>query len=305
MHSPPLPIARLAAALFLPACTPPALDSADSAEEVEPWLELTLLPELPTTVDALQVSVAHDEAVTSVSYAWYRDNLLVSGLDGALVAAENTARDQVWRVVVTPERPLATDQPVSAKVTIGNTPPQVLSVHLGEAPDAGSDITAEVETEDADGDAVTLAWSWTLDGEPLAGAWGGSLPAGLALRDQVVGVTVTPSDGTDSGEPVSAEVTVVNSPPSLAAATLGVTSIGTGETLVATTEGWHDADGDPEAYRHAWFVDGTGVGSDSDTFTLDGVAAGSFCWCQVTPFDGIEEGEPVLTEIVLVVEVTP
>ncbi len=303
MHSHVLPL--LASALLLTGCEPPADDSADTAEEALPWLEIELSPEAPTTADALQVLVEHDDAVASLSYAWYRDNLLVAELDGALVASENTARDEVWRIVVTPDRPLSTDQPVSAKVTIGNTPPVILSVDLGSAPDVGSDITAAVDSEDADGDAVSLSWSWTVDGEPFEGAWGGSLPAGLAQRDQVVGVTVTPSDGSDAGEPVSAEVTVANSPPSLASASLGVTSASPGDSLEVSTEGWYDADGDEEGYRYAWFVDDTQQDTETASFALDGVSVGSLCWCEVTPWDGFDEGEPVLTEILLVVEDSP
>lgn len=288
----------------LSACLPADDDSADSAAPDEPWLELELLPEAPVTGDALQVSVSHDDSVSSLSFAWYRDNLLVSELDGALVSADNTARDQVWRVVVTPDRPLVSDQPVSAKVTIGNTPPAVLGVALTEAPDVTSDIVASVEAEDADGDLVDFAWAWTLDGAALEGAWGGSLPAGLALRGQVVGLTVTPSDGTDDGEPATTEVTVGNSPPSVAVASVGVTSAAVGETLELVTEGWFDADGDPEGYRYAWFVDEVEQADSAATFSLD-LDAGAVCWCVVTPWDGVDEGEPVITELVTVVEAAP
>jgi hypothetical protein len=287
------------------ACVPAAEDSADTAPPVEVWLTVELLPEAPTTGDALQVSVSHDDSVSSVGYAWYRDNLLVAELDSALVSADNTARDQVWRVVVTPDRPLVTDQPVSATVTIGNSAPTVLTVDLGDAADVTTDIVASVETQDADGDSVDLAWAWSLDGAALEGAWGGSLPAGIALRGQVVGVEVTPSDGTDSGEPLAADITVGNSAPSVAVASIGLTSAAVGDTLEVLTEGWFDADGDSEDYRYAWFVDELEQSGDSASFTLDGVVAGAVCWCVVTPWDGLDEGEPVMTELVTVVEAAP
>ncbi len=290
-----------ASTLLLPACIPLGDDTgADTAAEAEPWLTVELLPAEPVTGDALQVSVEHDEAVDSLSYAWYRDNLLVSSLDGALVASENTTRDEVWRVVVTPERAMASDQPVSAKVTILNSPPEVVSITLTSSPDVNTDISADVEVDDADGDSVSHAWAWSVDGSALEGSWGGSLPAGLFERDQVVSVQVTPNDGTVDGEPSTAEVTVSNSPPSVALASLGVSSAAVGDTLEVTTSGWYDADGDAEDYNYAWYVDDVEAAADSASFALDDVSSGSVCWCQVTPWDGTDEGESVLTELVVV-----
>ncbi len=301
LHASAIPL-LLAAAL---ACEPPDDDSADTAAEIEPLLELDLSPAEPFTGDALLVAVEHDEGVYDLSYAWYRDNLQVTELAGALVASEHTARDQVWRVVVTPERAQAADQAVSAKVTILNTPPAVSSLALSASPTVTTDIIAEVEAEDDDGDGIEYTWAWSVDGAVIEGAWGGSLPAGLFLRDQVVSVQVTPSDGTDDGQPASAEVTVGNSPPSLASASLGVSSAAVGTTLQVSTSGWYDADGDAEGYRYAWYVDEVEVAKGSDSYNLDGAVPGSVCWCQVTPWDGQDEGQPVLTELVVVVEDSP
>ncbi len=302
--SQPLPSLCSAAffALLALACEPPAEDSADTGATIDPWIQLGFEPEEPSTSDLLRVVVEADDSVQGYTFAWYRDNQQESDLEGAMVPAEYTARDQTWRVVVTPDRPGGPDQPVSAKIVILNTPPELLSLALSEDPDVTSDISASASTEDADGDSVTVEYEWSLDGEPLEGAWGGSLPGGLFQRDQAVSVQAVPHDGTDPGEGLSAEVTVGNAPPSVAAASLGVSTAAVGATLELTVSGWYDPDGDEEGYLFDWYADDEEVGSGTLSFTLDSVEAGAVVYCRVIPFDGFDEGEPVLSELVLVVE---
>lgn len=280
--------------IWIWACAVPSggEDSSQPVEVASPTV--TVSPEAPIGGEALVAEATGED----LSFSWYRDNALEADLDGALVPAGTTGRDEVWRVVVTSE--LAGTDPATAEVTIENSPPEVLSVSLPEVTTEDT-VVASADADDLDGDPVTLRWSWSVDGVEVAGATGSSLGAGVALRDELVEVTVTPDDGDAQGEAASASVTVGNALPSVASATLGDTTAAVGDTLTVVTDGWSDPDGDDEGYLYTWYVDGVEVDGDAATFLLD-LPAGSVVLAAVTPYDGLDAGEPVWTDAVLVVE---
>ena len=125
------------------------------------------------------------------------------------------ARGDVVSCTVTPSDGVDDGAPVMAAVTIGNTPPEVSVVSLmPEAVYTNTVVSSLVTTVDAEGDAVTLSYAWTVDGVPVAET--GSSLSGLEYFDkhQVVSLMVTPSDGIESGPAVAAGSRLVrNTPP--------------------------------------------------------------------------------------------
>ncbi len=265
-------------------------------------LSLAISPAEPGTEDDLEALVETSEDTRSVSFAWYVDNVEVLDLDRFLVPAERTARGEAWRVVVTPDLEGPREQPLSAKVLVGNAPPVVDTLAIDGVPTVETDITATATTSDADDDPVSLSWHWSIDGVAQEGWFGTGLPTGVAIRDQVVEVEVTPWDGEDEGEPVTASVTMGNAPPSLAAATLGATTVGPRDSLSVRVEGWSDPDGDLPQFHFSWYVDEALAPEASSSLDLGDHPGASAAFCLVTPFDGADEGQPVSTEIVIVVQ---
>jgi len=71
------------------------------------------------------------------------------------------------------------------------------------------DLLATVTTADADDDPVEVTITWTLDGEPQPDLDDAvEVSSNLTEAEQTWTVTVIPDDGTDTGEAVSASVTI-------------------------------------------------------------------------------------------------
>lgn len=99
----------------------------------------------------------------------------------------------------------------SNSVKIGNAPPEVASVKLlPEVFKPGDRLGVEPVGTDADGDAVTFLYEWTVNGEPAGN--GKNLDRPLRRGDHV-SVKITPYDGADYGNPVVIQKEIRNMPP--------------------------------------------------------------------------------------------
>ncbi len=179
-----------------------------------PLVEIS--PATPTTTDALTVEIT-DEATDAAGRVlfyrtvWSRDGSHVLELDDeTTVPADQTARDQVWAVEVSAvDDDLDLGEPGTAEVTIANSAPTAQVSITPGAPTVNNDLTATVVTDDADEDEVEALVTWTLDGEPVPELDDLLVvPASMTDAEQVWTVTVVPDDGTDTGDAVSASVTI-------------------------------------------------------------------------------------------------
>ncbi len=75
-----------------------------------------------------------------------------------------------------------------------------------EVVDPTSVLTAHAEGSDPDGDPVELSYTWTRNGAPVGGDGATLALAGIASPGDVIGVMVTPDDGTISGHAASASL---------------------------------------------------------------------------------------------------
>ncbi|HJN72433.1 MAG TPA: lectin-like protein [Myxococcota bacterium] len=139
-----------------------------------------------------------------------------------------------------------------------NNAPQVAELHLEPDPAyGGDDISAVVQTIDLDGDEVTAIYTWLVDGSEVE-VDGDVLPSGTAIRDQVVLLEVTVSDGFAFGTPAEASLTVLNSAPVIDAIAIDPATPQESDPLSCAVEA-HDDDGDELEYNWAWTVDGADI----------------------------------------------
>ncbi|MFH1464993.1 MAG: hypothetical protein ABIO70_11470 [Pseudomonadota bacterium] len=276
---------------------------------------VTISPASPTAGDTLTCSASGyadaDGDPDTSTFAWTVGGAAAG--TGATLAGVFSAGDTVV-CIVTPDDGTDTGTTVSTSVTIGNQPPEIDSVSLSPAsPTTGGVITATATAHDDDGDSVTIAYAWYVDGA-LVAATGGSLDGSVWFdKGQQVHVEVTPHDGTEDGPSLaSSAVTVANTPPGAPVVSIdpGSPSAGVDDLICQVDTASSDADGDSVSYSMAWTVDGvayaaggsadtgdtagwvgptTGSWTD-DTVPADDTLSGEVWVCTATPHDGDDAG---------------
>ncbi len=268
--------------------TPPVLSNA------------TLSPGAPVEGDTLSCTPGTSSDVDGdsvlYSYAW-----TVGG--STIFASTNTLDDSYWSkgdvvaCIVTPNDGFADGAAVSSStVTIGNTAPEVASVSISPTTPGVTDTLTCSYTgfSDVDGDADASTFTWTVGGTIVGSS---STLSGAFVKGDSVICTVTPSDGTDSGSPVAASVTVQNTEPSITAVSISPASPQVEDTLTCSYTGFSDPDGDADASTFTWTVDGLSAGTGS---TLSGAFfKGDTVQCAVTPSDGTDTGTPVAGSVTI------
>ncbi len=78
------------------------------------------------------------------------------------------------------------------------------------------------------------------------------------------------------------------------------------DDITASVTAWHDDDGDAVSFSYQWYRNGELVeGLTSQVVSGTNFVRGDEVWCEITPFDSYEYGEPVHTEIVTIVNTPP
>ncbi len=237
------------------------------------------------------------------SYAWYVDGAATAYTSATLPAAATT-RGELWEVYVTPDDGYGDGASGTASVTIANTAPTLADVSLTPDPAYEGDTLACTpgSASDADGDAITYTYAWTVDGVALADTTA-SIDASNWARGDVVVCTVTPTDGTLAGTPVASNaLTISNSTPSLASVEITPADPAATDTLTCAATGFDDADGDADESVYEWTVNGVYAGTG--TTLAGGFLGGDEVICAVTPYDGTDYG-PVLSEAVTIENTPP
>ncbi len=263
------------------------------------------------TCSPVVTSADVDGDSVSYTYAWAVNGTAVAATSSTLSGVSYFDKGDTVTVTITPTDGTDAGAPVSASIVVGNTAPTVASVTLSPSTIYTNDTVNALTglTSDPDGDAVTLTYNWFVNGIST-GATSTSL-SGVSYFDKgdIVRVVITPTDGTDTGSTVAANVTVSNSAPTAPVIALDPTSPqeGIDDLLCEITTASTDADGDPISYTFEWDVDGTNypdgdtgagwLGPVTDTYTDDMVPADDLfeneVWtCTVTPDDGTTSGTP-------------
>jgi len=226
------------------------------------------------------------------SYIWYREGVLYEESTSATVDASATARDEEWRLVVTPSDGALEGTSGEAVTIIQNSAPAVDSVQvLPESPQTGDELTCDYSTSDTDGDAVEVEITWAVNGFTVA-VTGDTMDSSWTSKSDVVSCTVTPTDETDDGEALTSGAVIIgNTAPSIAGVRIVPEELYAGDAPTCEYDGYADVDGDADASTIEWSVNGSVVGTGavlSSPFRKDDVVS-----CLVTPFDGFTAGTPV------------
>jgi hypothetical protein len=140
-------------------------------------------------------------------YAWTKNDTPVGG-DSATLARQKLVKDDIIAVIVTVSDGVATSS-ATDQVIVGNTAPSVGTVKISPArvsPGMYTFTATPARFTDKDGDSLTYHYHWTLNDETVGGY---SATATLTVvANDVVAVSVTASDGSDSSLAATAEVTV-------------------------------------------------------------------------------------------------
>lgn len=171
----------------------------------------------------------------------------------------------------------------STLVLVVNVPPTAPTVSLSPDPAYTDDELLALATGsvDPEGDSVSYAYAWFEDGIAAGASTSLTFPAGSTVKHRTYRVVVTPSDGVADGPTGEAEVTVLNSAPSITIASLGSGILSAGDTTVCVGTA-SDPDGDSVAVSYVWHD-----GSTGGTYAIPVDAAyGDVITCTLTADDG-------------------
>jgi hypothetical protein len=165
-------------------------------------------------------------------------------------------------------------------------------------------VSVDSDSVDPDGDAVTYGYAWTRNGVASSASASATLPSADTAKGETWAVTVTPHDGLSDGASASASLTITNTPPSVASATLTPDPAFTGDALTCTAGATSDADSDSVALTYSWTLDGTSS-TGSGTLSASATTKGQAISCTVTPSDGSDDGTAVTSNTVVIGNTAP
>ncbi|MBK9365894.1 MAG: hypothetical protein IPN01_06170 [Deltaproteobacteria bacterium] len=235
---------------------------------------VSISPTSPRTDDTLTVSIdapstdAEGDPIT-YTYAWLVDGVASSASTGATLPPSATTRGQTWTVKVTPSDGKGSGTSAAASAVIQNSLPTVSGLSLSTSTPRTNDvIVATVGSADADGDAVSLSYVWTVNGATMP-VTGSSLDGALYFsKGDRVQLVVTPNDGVSDGVPLTgASVLVLNTQPTAPTARVSPSfpAFGEDDLVCGVTKASTDDDGDTLSYIATWLVDGVDYASSADT----------------------------------------
>ncbi|MEC9390271.1 MAG: fibrinogen-like YCDxxxxGGGW domain-containing protein [Myxococcota bacterium] len=217
-------------------------------------------PEAPTGYDPLYCEaegfVDPDGDDDRTWYSWFRNDIELELYSPWLPSGYTEPGDEI-ACRATPWDGSSSGTPRTASVVIRNTPPTVAGGYFSPAVVRTNDSLRIVAAgADVDGDTVTLAYQWSVNGFPVGGD-AESLDGSTHFdKGDSVSVVVTPSDASESGESVAfGPIVVANSAPSGLTAVITPDDPDEGEDALRCAVGSvaEDPDGDPVTHSVAWY----------------------------------------------------
>ena len=178
--------------------------------------------------------------------------------------------------------------------TAPNNPPTINSASLTPTSATVTSVMgcSPVGASDSDGDTITYAYAWYVNGLVTSSA--SSTLSGAFSKGDSVSCAITPNDGTEDGSTVTSNsVTIQNSAPVINSVTISYStqqhSSGTfaGDQLTCNPTGTSDVDGDSLTFSYIWesSTTGTTLGS-GQSFDTSSLSSGDVIYCSATASDG-------------------
>ncbi|MEL6347054.1 MAG: hypothetical protein AAFV53_28325 [Myxococcota bacterium] len=241
------------------------------------------------------------------TYSWAVNGSALTVTASSLTGADFDKGDAVRCAAIPNDGFEDGDSVDSNIVTIGNTAPTLASVSLtpADAQEGAELICTPGDTDDVDGDAVTVTYAWEVDGVTLTTTASALNGDDFDKGDEVVCV-VTPNDGDDDGDAVDSNaVTIQNTPPEIDAASLLPTSAVESSTLTCAGGTTSDADGDTVSISYGWEVNGIAISETTKTLNGDHFDKDDEVVCLVTPNDGEDDGDAARSSAVIIGNTAP
>jgi len=202
----------------------------------------------------------------------------------------------------TPPAAPAAPAPVSQEFSeaFGNRAPVIESVRLDPAePAHGAVLHAVVTARDPEGQPVTLAHRWFVDGAEQR-TTDAAFPLEAVAKGSKVRVSVTASDGALVSDVVEASTRVIDRPPEITATWLAPEKSVTPGQPVTASAGGADPDGDALEFEYTWYVNGERRSDSGSLFKTDGLKGGDAIYAEVRASDGSNWTEFKRTPVVTV-----
>ena len=173
-------------------------------------------------------------------------------------------------------------------------------------PTSLDDLVAQIDVSasDPEADPLTYTWTWLKDGVPQSGLTGATVPASNTIRSQVWTVSVSATDGWNTGPAGTASVTIANGAPTVTAPTISPSALYTTTTPTCGGAIGSDPDGDPVTVSLSWEVNGAAVATGA-TLSSSAIAKNDTVVCVATPTDGIDVGASVPSTALSVLNSAP
>jgi hypothetical protein len=259
-----------------------------------------LTPASPQTNDVVTLTAVMDDAdimdSLTLAVSWMVNGEFVDATGDTLDGAVHFDKGDVISASVTASDGDDVSGPMSlGPITVINSLPSLSSVGVTPAEARAGSVVECLTTgaADADGDEVAVHISWTVDGTEVG--TGPTISEGFSKGDSLV-CTATPHDGEGPGESGWASVWVVNSPPSLESVAISPDPLRTSDSAVCVPEGAADVDGDALSFEIDWIVNGGFPTPGAATLDRD-LALGDTIQCAMTPSDGAEVGDQVVSAV--------
>ncbi|MEC8024156.1 MAG: hypothetical protein VX223_09505, partial [Myxococcota bacterium] len=148
-------------------------------------------------------------------------------------------------------------------------------------------------------DSVETTISWFIDDQPAGN--GETLQLSSASPGASVSCSAIAIDNQGATTEQFVEVTVQNSPPVVGLVTLNPAAPEPGTVIHCEGALWSDDCNILPKYDFAWYVNGSQLlGAETTTISTATLPVGSDVYCVITPFDGLDQGIPVASNVVTI-----
>ncbi|MGR3378675.1 calcium-binding protein [Salipiger abyssi] len=248
------------------------------------------------TLSANTTTLADGDGLGVLSYQWLRDGAGISGATGAsyTLVADDIGSQISVRIRYTDGHGTAEGLTSASTATVTNTndAPGGEVVITGDV-EQGATLTADTSTLSDDDGVGPLSYQWLRDGTAIQGATAVSYHVGVADIGAEISVRIRYTDGGDTEETVTSDVTdpVIsgNDLPTGSPVISGTAA--QGQTLGVNTSSIADADG-LGGFSYQWLRDGSAIqGATGATYTLVTADIGATIRVRVSYTDGIGTAE--------------